>query len=45
VGGRFDPYKDVEEEQRKLVLGGQTSLWAEQVGFCPTNIAVEGKIY
>ncbi|KAL1406042.1 Glucosamine-6-phosphate isomerase (Glucosamine-6-phosphate deaminase) (GNPDA) (GlcN6P deaminase) [Vanrija albida] len=26
----FDPYKNIEESQRKLVLGGQASLWAEQ---------------
>ncbi|ORX40209.1 putative beta-hexosaminidase precursor [Kockovaella imperatae] len=26
----FDPYKDVEEGKRKLVMGGQCSLWAEQ---------------
>ncbi|TXT08741.1 hypothetical protein VHUM_02869 [Vanrija humicola] len=26
----FDPYKNIPESQRKLVLGGQTSLWAEQ---------------
>jgi hypothetical protein len=27
----FDPYHNVQEEQRKQVLGGQVSLWAEQV--------------
>lgn len=27
---RFDPYKDVTEAQKKLVLGGQAQLWAEQ---------------
>ncbi|KAL7421213.1 Glucosamine-6-phosphate isomerase (Glucosamine-6-phosphate deaminase) (GNPDA) (GlcN6P deaminase) [Cryptotrichosporon argae] len=26
----FDPYNNVTDAQRKLVLGGQTSLWAEQ---------------
>jgi hypothetical protein len=28
---RFDPYHNVDESQRKQVLGGQVSLWAEQV--------------
>lgn len=27
---RFDPYNNVAPEQRKLVLGGQACLWAEQ---------------
>ncbi|KAK8843396.1 hypothetical protein IAR55_007053 [Kwoniella newhampshirensis] len=26
----FDPFKDVRDEERHLILGGQTSLWAEQ---------------
>ncbi|WVQ75375.1 hypothetical protein IAR50_004995 [Cryptococcus sp. DSM 104548] len=26
----FDPFKDVKNDERHLVLGGQTSLWAEQ---------------
>ncbi|ODN91414.1 hexosaminidase [Cryptococcus wingfieldii CBS 7118] len=26
----FDPFLDVEDDERHLVLGGQTSLWAEQ---------------
>ncbi|KIR82856.1 hexosaminidase [Cryptococcus gattii E566] len=26
----FDPFKDVKDEERHLILGGQTSLWTEQ---------------
>jgi len=26
----FDPYRDVTDEQKRQVLGGQVSLWAEQ---------------
>jgi len=28
---RFDPYHNIREDQKKRVLGGQVSLWAEQV--------------
>lgn len=27
---RFDPYDNVDEEQKSQVLGGQASLWSEQ---------------
>lgn len=37
----FDPYKDIPEEKRHLVLGGQTNMWCERTD----EGVVEGKVW